>query len=550
MLSRTSVHPPRLITATAAAVAVLAGLFVAPASTAAMEPPPGPDGSVRLDPSHQRAGEIASHFVGFSIEWSLIERYMGPTAQPAFAALLGNLGQGVLRIGGSSQDLMQFDPTVANTNRVITPEDVAAVRSTLDRVRRTGRADWRTVLGTAMAPRTAARPWVGPDHTRLFVDQGVAPAFAGAEDDVAGIELGNEPDLTYRSEVAPYLADFRSYVDANAVGPFPIGAPATSEPIAPWQSIADRSVATRFFWDWPEVLDTTAAPMRASAGSLGAWAGDHFYPLARGCASDEYRCPTISRLLSDERLDNFNYGVYTHAREAGSRGLGYRLQELNTAAGRGADGVSNVAASALWALDTMFNAACPEPPDNRSANAGCDTGAVGVNFHNAEVNAFFRPEEGNGYYNAVNYDPSPAMGAPSAAPEYYGLLLFSQFAQGTKGLRRVPVTGARADGVKAWRVEGKSAQRRLFLLNKTDEARTIQVQAPGPSYLLNRLTPYDPTSAGRTLDAPAVRIDGRQVSADGTWPGFNATTGALKGGRATVELAPGEAAVLRVATPG
>jgi len=107
-------------------------------------------------------------------------------------------------------------------------------------------------------------------------------------------------------------------------------------------------------------------------------------------------------------------------------GLGYRLEETNTAAGRGADGVSNVAASATYALDMMFTAACPQPPDAPGANAGCATGAIGVNLHNAEVRAFFSPEEGNAYYNAVNYDPAPAMGTPTAAPSYYALLLFSR----------------------------------------------------------------------------------------------------------------------------
>ena len=49
-------------------------------------------------------------------------------------------------------------------------------------------------------------------------------------------------------------------------------------------------------------------------------------------------------------MDNFNYGAYKHADEAAQRGLGYRLGEINTSAGRGAQGVSDVAASATWAL--------------------------------------------------------------------------------------------------------------------------------------------------------------------------------------------------------
>jgi hypothetical protein len=189
-------------------------------------------------------------------------------------------------------------------------------------------------------------------------------------------------------------------------------------------------------------------------------------------------------------MDNFNYGAYKHADEAAQRGLGYRLGEINTSAGRGAQGVSDVAASATWALDVMFNAACPQPPDRPGVNAACKIGASGVNFHNAEVNAFYRPEEGNAYYNTVRYDPSPLMGAPSAAPEYYALLLFAEFAQGTDGLRPVAVSTEDGSLVKGWQVQGEAAERRLFLINKSDHSVDMTVSAPAASYQLNRMSPH------------------------------------------------------------
>jgi hypothetical protein len=496
------------------------------------------------------AGGIPAHFVGFSIEWSLVERYMGPAARPAFANLLRNLGTGELRIGGSSQDLMPFDATAPNTNRIITPEDLGDIRATLDAANagdaRVAVPSWGTILGTAMAPPDADRPWVGPEHAEAFARQGVAPAFAGgAERDVAGIGLGNEPDISYGYDLAHYLADLTAYRDAGVTRPFPIAAPSTSEPVAPWQSIDARAIETRFFWDWPTILDTIAPAMNAVRGQFGALATDHFYPLARGCATDEYRCATIERLLADDRLANLDYQVFTHATQAAQRGLSYRLQETSTAAGRGVDGVSNVDAAAIWALAAMFEAACPQPPNAPGANADCRTGAVGINLHNAEVNDFFAPEEGNAYYNAVDYDPSPAAGAPSAAPPYYGLLLFSRFAQGTVGLRPLALTpGAAPDArVRAWQV-GAGADRRLFLINMSARPLAVAVAAPAARYELDRMTPFDPTGAGRTLDAPQVRIDGRAVSADGSWPGFAPQVGRVAGGRLRVALGTGEAAVV------
>ena len=58
------------------------------------------------------------------------------------------------------------------------------------------------------------------------------------------------------------------------------------------------------------------------------------------------------------------------------------------------------------------------------------------------------------------------------------------------------------------------------------------------------MTPFDPTGAGRTLDAPQVRIDGRAVAADGSWPGFAPAVGKVVRGRLRVTLTPGEAAVV------
>jgi len=37
------------------------------------------DASVRIDPRRRRGGDVPGHFVGVSIEWTLIDRYMGRT---------------------------------------------------------------------------------------------------------------------------------------------------------------------------------------------------------------------------------------------------------------------------------------------------------------------------------------------------------------------------------------------------------------------------------------------------------------------------------------
>ncbi len=74
----------------------------------------------------------------------------------------------------------------------------------------------------------------------------------------------------------------------------------------------------------------------------------------------------------------------------------------------------------------------------------------------------------------------------------------------------------------------------------------MTVSAPAESYELNRMSPYDPSGAGRTLDAPEVRIDDQTVAADGTWPGFRATKGAIVDERFDVTVDAGEAVIITV----
>ena len=332
----------RLVAGSAMGVSFGALGLASPAHAA----PGAADAVVRLDPRPASAGVIPDRFVGVSIEWSLIDRYMGPASRPGFANMLANLRSGVLRIGGSSQDQVPFDAAAADSEQVITPADLAAIRSTLDAVdaSASGAPPWVTVLGTSMAPPITAFPWRGVAETMAFVRDGVGAVFGDdrGRREVAGIALGNEPDLSYSGNLTNYLTDFAAYAGADPIKSWPRVLPATSENIGSWQSIRDRTINTRWFWDWPTILASVAPAIKAEPGALDSFATDHFYPLARTCPTDPYRCPTIERLLSRERMDNFDYQVFTHATDAARQGLRYRMDETNTAAGRGAP------ASATW----------------------------------------------------------------------------------------------------------------------------------------------------------------------------------------------------------
>ena len=250
---------------------------------------------------------------------------MGPAARPAFAKLLRNLGTGELRIGGSSQDLMPFDPVAADTNRVVTPTDLDAIRATLDAVNAGDPGDavpsWGTILGTTLAPPDPERPWAGPEHARAFTTQGVVPAFAGgAERYVAGIGLGNEPDISYDYDLPRYLADLIAYRDGSVTRPYPLVAPSTSEPVARWQRIQERKPGDAL------LLGLAGDPRHDRAGDEGRprrvrRAGDRPLLSARARLRQRRvplrldRAAAVRRALGEPRLR----GLHAQPRDRGAR---------------------------------------------------------------------------------------------------------------------------------------------------------------------------------------------------------------------------------------
>ncbi len=73
---------------------------------------------------------------------------------------------------------------------------------------------------------------------------------------------------------------------------------------------------------------------------------------------------------------------------------------------------------------------------------------------------------------------------------------------------------------------------------------TLSVPIPFSRYKVTRMSPYNPAEDGRTLTAPEVRIDGRAVAADGSWPGFSPTAAETGRDGLSITLGAGEAAVL------
>ena len=119
----------------------------------------------------------------------------------------------------------------------------------------------------------------------------------------------------------------------------------------------------------------------------------HFYPTGPGSSPEV----TIDRLLnSTRRLNGLLLSLKTIARDAR---LPYRLAETNSCFLGGRPGVSDAYASALWGVNSLFQA----------AEAGC----AGVNFHGGR----------RGAYTPLAFSKTDG---DSARPLYYAMLLFAQ----------------------------------------------------------------------------------------------------------------------------
>jgi hypothetical protein len=289
-----------------------------------------------------------------------------------------------------------------------------------------------------------------------------------------GFEIGNEPDLYYANGLegssftfADFTGMWQSYYSSiiGSVTPMPLfSGPA---------SAYDYSSYTVPFAGW--------------AGSEINLLTQHFY-VANGKSSPE---PTIDDLL--ESLDSTN-AIYIslitelQALESASSAYAnkYRFAEANSFYNGGAPGISDDFGSALWALEFCFTLAM--------------NGASGVNFHGGGNSA--------GYTPIANYSSGVIV---QARAEYYGILLFSQVANGT--ILNVTESGT-ASALFSYSVSENDGSYAVILANnsRTDIVNAT-VNMPGAF-----------TSASNmTMTAPAIdstngmTLGGSSVNANGSW---------------------------------
>lgn len=360
--------------------------------------------------------QIPRDFIGFSLEVSTggqgITAFQGKqgsgsSEQSVYALghpgspnqgyfqFMKDLGPGILRLGGNSQDNTCWDRAQAPHPEGCEAELKAGdLKLFNDAVQASG---WHLIIGMNLKQNS-------PSWALREITEGISREIK--PQNILALELGNEPDLFFRT---PYRAknyspveqahEFWGYLRAFQANPvakrYAAVGPATC---CDWRNPTDLSLFAR-----------TVGPKNLK------WLTVHNYS-ATTCNG---KTTSIETLLSPELMGNFNREARPLVKVAEGYHLPIAMAETNSASCGGMPGVSNAFAAALWGLDYSFSIA--------------QDGFVAVDFHTS-----YRPGGGSSYNPVDTYGTQTASGKwhyrNVAQPLYYGLYLFSKNASGAEFL--------------------------------------------------------------------------------------------------------------------
>ncbi|MGO9907682.1 MAG: glycosyl hydrolase family 79 C-terminal domain-containing protein [Solirubrobacteraceae bacterium] len=433
-----------------------------------------------------RRQAIPGGFVGLSLEYPAVAAYAGtdPSAvNPVLLQLIRNLNPGqppVLRIGGDSTDWTWWPVAgmsqPAGVNYTLTPDYVSVLHSLATTL------GAKLILGINLEADSTS---VAAAEAKALVN-GIGPA------QVEELELGNEPELygafTWgRSGRTgrPHGYDFADYNQDIAR----IGDPLTMAPLA-----GPATGAPKWF---PYLGQFLSSHPRVALATL------HRYPLQLCYVRpSEPNYPTIANLLSTRSSATEANSVIPSVKTAHAHGIPLRIDEMNTISCGVDNGVAQSFASALWALDAVF----------QMARVGVD----GVNIHTYP----------GATYELFTFIHSHGRWRGTVSPEYYGLLMFAQAAPPDSHL--LNVTATNTGPVKAWATRSADGTFRVVAINDGAGPRTVAV----------RLGKVGGAATLERLEAPRLTSRGG-VALGGQSFGGSTTTGLLAGKAHTESVAGG-----------
>ncbi len=425
---------------------------------------------------------IPNNFLGLSFETGSLTSATGfPAANAVFQQMVSQIGPGVVRFGGNSVDKltgwMRGQRTSSTPSSVLTSSDIDPVFAF---ARATGwRVLWSLNLGNG-------NPTSDADEA--------AYVYQTASDVVAGLEIGNEPDLYHSNGLRPstytesqYLTEWQTYANAiqSETPSALLTGPAAAGSITTWTSTFAQQ-------EGPRIVLLT----------------QHLYPLAPTSVNpNASNAATIPNLLSSTIRTTEDTDGSELQQIASGQSLPWRMSETNSCYDGGQSGVSDVFASALWAVDYMFTLA------NR--------GSTGVNFHGG----------GTGTYTPIAVSGSTV----TARPLYYALLMFRAAARG----RLVPLdVAANGANVTAYSALDSDGTLRVMVIDKDLTQDAAVAITPGGSYS---------AALAMSLTAPAltattgIKVGGASVAAGGTWLPSQLQSAALANGAYTATVSSGSA---------
>jgi hypothetical protein len=443
-------------------------------------PPPtpyGPPVTVTIN-QNQRGYTIPATFEGLSFETQIL------TANPDFLnvnnavliQLIKNLGPGLLRIGGGTSDEVYWSERISTAN---TTAD-SLTSSDIDRLSAFSKAiGWPVLFGLNL----------GNADVPAAVNEAVCVRNS-LGDNLYAFQSGNEPDVYNGGMRGPtytydsYQGEWETYFSAVR----------NSIPQAPF---AGPDVAYNSYW-----IVSFAENENRNIKLLDG----HYYTA--GPATDP--SITYQTILAPgtglaDYLQTINF-------EAAKYSLPYRITESNNVYGGGKKGVSDVFASALWALNVMWTVA--------------ENNGAGINFH-------------GGY--GLFYSPVLIQnGVLTASPEYYAMLTFKY---GSTGGTIIPTSISEPRLCSAYACIKADNSCSVTLINKDDTnnyAFTVQLTKTASTIQIAWLT------APAITATTGVTFAGSAVSANGTFETKTIEQHQVSGKSFVVNMPAGSAAVVTV----
>jgi hypothetical protein len=428
---------------------------------------------------NQPGGTLPPAFQGLSFETGILAEDPGflNVNNKVLIQLIKNLGPGILRIGGNSSDEVYWAGKTRNGNA----KSVALTKTDIDRLSAFSSAvGWKVLFGLNLGSNDVAAATDEANYVYTSLHGNLYAFQAGNEPDAYIYSNLRAPNYTYHH----YRREWKAYFTAvrKAVPNIPFAGPDVANNI-----------------DWITVF---AKDEKTNISLLDG----HFYET--GPASD----PAITcQSILDTNGKSFTYLLKLHDISIKYH-LPFRITESNNVYGGGKAGVSNVFASALWALDLMWNVA--------------ENNGQGINFHGGKGLIYSPIAFGNGYL--------------IARPEYYAMLAYKY---GSKNGKIIPAyMDQPAYNCSAFAcINDKNTF--ITLINKDDKNNfsfIIKLVKNASTITIARLTAPAITSAAGTSFAGGV------VSAEGVFKPPIAEKYTVNQKSFVVNIPAGSAAVITV----